>query len=225
MEGTVLVVDDEKKLCEIISLFLQAEGLKVLKAYSGREALEAFKQHSVDLVILDIMLPDISGYDVCKEIRSKTDVPILFLSALSDDDYYMLGYRAGADDYISKPFKASILTMKVKRIMEVREKLKGGQNPQKNSIVMLDESSYKCTVKGTEVHLTQKEFELLSELMRSKGRVLTREYLMKTIWDYDFLGDSRVVDTHIKKLRKKLGDASGYVKTVISVGYKYEEEE
>lgn len=221
MNCTILIVDDEKRLREVMALFLRGEGLTVLEAQDGEEALSLFAVHSVDLVILDIMLPGISGFEVCKKIRETSDVPILFLSALGDEDYYVLGYRAGADDYIVKPFKASILAMKVRRILEkkIRSGEAAGVSPAR---LELYEEAFRCVADGTEVALTSKEFSLLSELLKNRERVLTREYLLETVWGYDFMGESRVVDNHIKKLRKKLGTCAGMIKTVIGVGYKLE---
>lgn len=218
----ILVADDEQKMREIISLFLRENGMEVVTAGSGAEALEQFGKNAVDLMVLDVMLGDMSGFDVCKKIREISNVPILFLSALGDDDYYMAGYLSGADDYIAKPFRASILVMKIKRILE-----RAGQSNSKNETVaplFLDHDAYKCMVNGQNVHLTKKEFEVLELLMKNKGRILTRDYLLEEVWKYEFCGEGRVVDNHIKNIRRKLGDVGKRIKTIISVGYKYEEE-
>ena len=222
MNKTILVVDDEQKMREIISLFLKERGMKVIEASSGRMAITQFETNEIDLVVLDVMLGDISGFDVCKKIRETSQVPILFLSALGDDDYYMAGYMSGADDYIAKPFKASILALKVERILTRTQSNEGIEDAKK---VILKEDSYQCVIEGKTAQLTKTEFQLLQLLMKNKGRILTREVLLETVWEYDFCGESRVVDNHIKNLRRKLGKAGNNIKTIISVGYKYEEME
>lgn len=221
MASKILIVEDEKKLREVMVLFLRAEGLEVEEAASGERALEIFPSFMPELVILDVMLPGVNGFDVCKIIRKTSDVPIIFLTALEDDDHHMLGYQLGADDYIAKPFKVSILAMKVRRMLqhtaapEYRELRFAG--------IVLNESAHKCWVEGNEILLTQKEFTLLKEFMRNPGRVLTREWLLERIWGYNYVGETRVVDTMVKNLRKKLGDKARVIHTVISVGYRLEE--
>lgn len=221
MASRILIVEDEKKLREVMTLFLRAEGFEVEEAADGEKALEIFPSFMPELIILDVMLPGINGFDVCQSIRQTSDVPIIFLTALGDDDHHMLGYRLGADDYITKPFKVSILAMKARRMLqhtsapEYRELHFSG--------IVLNESSHKCWVDGTEVLLTQKEFTLLREFMRNPGRVLTREWLLERIWGYHYAGETRVVDTMVKNLRKKLGQKARVIHTVISVGYRLEE--
>jgi DNA-binding response OmpR family regulator len=166
------------------------------------------------------MLPDINGLEICERIRRHSDIPILFLTALGDDDYFTLGYRAGADDYIVKPFKASILALKVRRILERQAKVDPVKTTAKG--IKLDTNDFRCTIDGINIALTQKEFQLLEILMLNEGRVMTRDYLLNAIWGYDYYGESRVVDNHIKNIRRKLGTYSTCVKTVISAGYKYE---
>lgn len=221
MEGKILIVEDEKELRDVISLFLRSEGFSVLEAENGETALAIFQNSKPDLIILDIMLPDISGFDICRKIRETSDASIIFLTALSGDDYYMIGYQAGADDYIAKPFKASIIAMKAKRM--IRKTMKEEKHVVRIQGVILDENAHTCMVDNNEIILTQREFMLLTVFMKHPNRVLTREYLLGTIWGYDFEGETRVVDTMVTKLRKKLGPASAMIKTVISVGYKLEE--
>ena len=225
MNETILVVDDEKKYRELISLFLRSEGLNVLEAPNGKIALQLFYSKKPDLIVLDVMLPDISGFDLCKKIRESSEVPILFLSALEDEGYHVIGYRAGADDYISKPFQSTVFALKVKRILQrtkQTEQPKEGKVTRMGSLT-LHEDSYTCSVDGEEIPLTQKEFSVLFALIKNPGRVLTREYLLENVWGYDFAGETRAVDTMIKKLRKKLGAAAYLIKTVVSVGYKMED--
>lgn len=220
MRDRILIVDDEKNYRELISLFLKSEGHEVFEAANGKDGLELFGSIGPDLVILDVMLPDISGFDICKRIRETSEVPVLFLSALEDEGYHVIGYRSGADDYIAKPFQPSIFALKVKRIL-ARTK-KADVDAIRVAGVMLDESRHRCAIDGVEVELTQKEFSILLALMKSPGKVLTREYLLNHVWGYDFIGDTRTVDSQIKRLRKKLGPYSDIIKTVVSVGYKVE---
>lgn len=220
MNKTILAVDDEQKLLDVIRLFLSSEGYHVVTASTGAEALAAFAECKPDLVILDVLLPDMSGFEVCSAMRKQSDVLILFLSAMGDDDYQIAGYRAGGDDYIAKPFKASVLTLKIRRMLE-RNSERDAKRFTVGGIV-LDESSFTCTVNGEEVALTKKEFQTLLELMRERGRVLTRDYLLRAVWGYDYAGESRSVDTLVTKLRKKLGSEARLIKTVVNVGYKME---
>lgn len=221
MNKNILVVDDEERILSAISIYLQAEGFKVLTADTGKKALEVFFSNSIDLIILDIMLPDIKGYEVCKAIREHSDVPILFLTALGDDDSHTLGYRVGADDYIIKPFKISILALKAKRILEKHSK----SDPS-----ILDFRSIKLNllartsfINEKPLLLTPREFDLLKEFVLNPGRVLTREYLLRNVWKSDYYEDIRLVDAMVKKLRKKMGKEAELIHTVISVGYKLED--
>ncbi|WP_353096875.1 response regulator transcription factor [Tissierella praeacuta] len=220
MNKAVLIVEDEQKLREVISLFLRVEGMQVLEAATGEEALTIFSENQVDLILLDVMLPDIGGFDVCSRIREHSDVPILILTALGDDDYLMLGYRMGADDYIVKPFKAAILALKVRRVLERQAKVETIQKTAHG--IELDGTAFRCTVDGSDIALTFKEFQLLKLLMQNEGRTMTRDDLLNAVWGYDYYNESRIVDNHIKNIRQKLGAYSTCIKTVISVGYKYE---
>ena len=214
----ILIVEDEQKLREVMAVFLKTEGFYVDTAESGEEAMDLFARFSYDLIVLDAMLPGMSGFDVCKKIRETSDVLIVFLTALNDDDHHMLAYRLGADDYLAKPFKISILAMKIKRMLK-----DSGTTQLRFAEIELDPETWKCRVSGEEVNLTQKEFSLLEILMRNPGRVFKRDYFLKNIWGYDFIGDIRVVDTVVKNLRKKLGSSARCIRTVISVGYRLEE--
>lgn len=217
----IMIVEDEEKLMSVMTLFLRAEGFEIAEARDGETALKLFPRFEPNLVILDAMLPGISGFDVCGELRKTSDVPIIFLTALSDDDHHMLGYRLGADDYIAKPFKISILAMKAKRMLQRTEVMQ--RHEHRYAGIVLDSDSHKCRVNDEEITLTQKEFILLAEFMKNPGRVLTREWLLEQIWGYDYCGETRVVDTMVKNLRKKLGTESHLIHTVISVGYKLED--
>lgn len=223
MNTKILVVDDEERLRTAIATYLEAEGYTVMQAKEGREALALFGAHEIALVILDIMLPDMTGYDVCREIRRSSDVPILFLTALGDDDSHILGYKVGADDYITKPFRVSILALKANRILEKQHHAKDETGTLRFKNVVLRLGSRLCTVDGDSVQLTPREFDLLHEFMSHPGRVLTREYLLKAVWRSEYCGDIRLVDAMVKKLRKKLGPQADILQTVISVGYKLED--
>lgn len=223
MKNTVLIVDDECHIREIMCLFLGEEGLNVIEASDGTEALKIFELNSnnIDLIILDILLPDVDGFHVCKIIRETSNVPILFLSALSDEDYHLLGYRVGADDYISKPFNAVVLTAKVKQMLHRQNQLVA-TDKLRNNEVYLNEEAHTLHIDGNEQPIPNKEYELLHLLMNNSGRVLSRDTILSKIWGYDFFGDARVVDSHISKIRKRLGCYANRIKTVIAVGYKYE---
>lgn len=221
MSSRILLVEDEKKLMEIMSLFLRVEGFEVEEAADGETALAIFPVFMPDLVILDAMLPGISGFNVCQRLRETSDVPIIFLTALGDDDHHMLGYQLGADDYVTKPFKVSLLAMKARRILQ-RTAVEQRHEFCYSGIV-LNTDFHMCWVDGEEISLTQKEFTLLYEFMRNPGRVLTRKWLLEQIWGYDYIGETRVVDTMVKNLRKKLGSKARLIHTVISVGYKLED--
>ncbi len=216
--AAILVVDDEAKIREFIGIFLMAEGFCVLEAANGASALAVINRENIDLVVLDVMLPDISGMEVCRKIRETSDVPIIFLTALTDDDNYLVAYGSGGDGYMTKPVKASILVASVKRMLA---RVNNRELPARG--LYINETSHQVFVDQKEVSLAPKEYELLVLLYNNRGRVLTRSYLLDNIWNYSFEGISRVVDAHVKKLRKKLGPYAGSIKTIISVGYKFEE--
>ena len=219
MKPKILVVDDEAKIREFLSLFLKTENYGVLEAASASEAFKVLDSQMVDLIVLDIMLPDMSGYEVCTNIRKRSDIPIIFLSALSDEEHQLLGYLSEADDYVTKPFKAQILLAKIKNLLK---RSKHVQTPLVFKGITVNIDSRTVVVDGNRVHMSPKEYELLCLLLENVGKVLTREHLLEIIWGYTFAGESRVVDNHIKKLRKKISPYSEYIKTVISIGYKVE---
>ncbi len=218
---TILVVEDEKKIRELLVDYLTESSYHVLEAEDGEEAMDIFNSTSVDLVVLDIMMPKMNGFEVCKEIRKKRDTLIIFLSAKSEETDKLIGFELGADEYITKPFSPKVLVARVNALFKVVHKSK---TPviTKIGALAIDFDSYSVVVDEKEVSLTSKEFQLLSLLVENKGRVLKRNYLLDTIWGYDFFGTVRVLDTNVKTLRKKLGSCSGVIKTVIGVGYKLE---
>lgn len=219
----ILIVDDEQKMREFVALFLRSSKYTVFEAADGRTALNILSKGTIDLIVLDIMLPDISGFDLCSQIRVRSSVPIIFLTALADEEYQMIGYRVEGDDYITKPFNASILLAKIQRILQRCAPLNARSDALTFRGIKLEISSRRVTLDGKPLQLTPKEFDLLLALMQNRGKVLTRTFLLETIWGYSFAGDSRVVDSHIKKLRSKVSPYSSNIKTVISTGYKLEE--
>lgn len=219
----ILIVDDEQKMREFVALFLRSSKYTVFEAADGRTALNILSKGTIDLIVLDIMLPDISGFDLCSQIRVRSSVPIIFLTALADEEYQMIGYRVEGDDYITKPFNASILLAKIQRILQKCAPLNARSDALTFRGIKLEISSRRVTLDGKPLQLTPKEFDLLLALMQNRGKVLTRTFLLETIWGYSFAGDSRVVDSHIKKLRSKVSPYSSNIKTVISIGYKLEE--
>lgn len=219
----ILIVDDEQKMREFVALFLRSSKYTVFEAADGRTALNILSKGTIDLIVLDIMLPDISGFDLCSQIRVRSSVPIIFLTALADEEYQMICYRVEGDDYITKPFNASILLAKIQRILQRCAPLNARSDALTFRGIKLEISSRRVTLDGKPLQLTPKEFDLLLALMQNRGKVLTRTFLLETIWGYSFAGDSRVVDSHIKKLRSKVSPYSSNIKTVISIGYKLEE--
>lgn len=219
----IFIVDDEQKMREFVALFLRSSKYTVFEAADGRTALNILSKGTIDLIVLDIMLPDISGFDLCSQIRVRSSVPIIFLTALADEEYQMIGYRVEGDDYITKPFNASILLAKIQRILQRCAPLNARSDALTFRGIKLEISSRRVTLDGKPLQLTPKEFDLLLALMQNRGKVLTRTFLLETIWGYSFAGDSRVVDSHIKKLRSKVSPYSSNIKTVISIGYKLEE--
>ena len=223
MSRKVLVVDDEKLIVKGIRFNLEQDGMEVDCAYDGEEAVEKAKENHYDIILLDLMLPKMDGLEVCQQIREFSNVPIVMLTAKGEDMDKILGLEYGADDYITKPFSMPILIRKIAAVLR-RSTMIPDQEHQTISYknLILDLDSYSASVNGESHELTQREFEVLRELLLNQGRVLTRQNLLDRLWKYDFLGDERVVDTHIKNLRKKLG--IDFIQTIRGVGYKIDRE-
>lgn len=222
----ILVVDDEKNICELISLYLTKEGYEPVCAYDGDEALEKFKAQTFDLVLLDIMLPKKDGWEVCREIRKTSRVPIIMVSAKGETFDKVLGLELGADDYVTKPFDSKEL---VARIKSVIRRTSGNDKSEDKQEVEYDKlyvslTNYKLKVNGVDVDAPPKEIELLYHLAKNPNRVFTRDQLLDEIWGFKYFGDSRTVDVHIKRIREKLENVSDKwcIKTVWGVGYKFE---
>lgn len=225
MNSKILIVDDEKNIAELIRLYLEKEGYKTVCAYDGNEAMSLFNQHNPSLVILDIMLPGVDGWQVCKEIRKSSAVPIIMLTAKSDTIDKVLGLELGADDYITKPFEAKELLARVKAVLrrsEIQDSAPKKEVSYENLSINIE--NYELRISGQQVEAPPKEIELLYFLASNPNRVYTREQLLEEVWGFDYFGDSRTVDVHIKRLREKLeGIESGWqLKTVWGVGYKFE---
>ncbi len=223
MSVKVLVVEDDKKMNDILCDYLETDGYQVYPSSDGVEALNLFEQEEIDLVLLDIMIPKLDGWSVCRRIRQKSDVLIIILSARSEDDDKLLGYELGADEYITKPFSPKVLLACMGALLKrSKAALPLEEGLLQYRELVLHKDAYRVTLSGAVLSLTVKEYELLLRLLDNPGKVFRREYLINDIWGYDYYGDGRVVDTNIKTLRKKLGHYSRTIQTVIGVGYKFD---
>ncbi len=220
----ILIVEDDLSIQALLHDFIQEAGHSVVLATDGVEALAKYSEQDFDLVLLDIMLPKIDGYGVCEVIRQKSDVPIIMLTALDGEENQIRGLDLQADDYITKPFSMPVLLRKIAAVL--RRSSKQSDVPQTKSYknLTLDLDGYKVYVGGEGIDLTPREFEILRELLTNRGRILTRQNLLQTIWKYEFFGEERIIDTHIKNLRKKLGTAD-YIETIRGVGYRIDKED
>jgi len=220
----ILIVEDDLSIQALLHDFIKEAGHSVVLAADGVEALARYSEQAFDLVLLDVMLPKIDGYGVCEVIRQKSDVPIIMLTALDGEENQIRGLDLQADDYITKPFSMPVLLRKIAAVL--RRSSKPGCVPQTMSYknLTLDLDGYKVYAGGEGIDLTPREFEILRELLTNRGRILTRQNLLQTVWKYEFFGEERIIDTHIKNLRKKLGDAD-YIETVRGVGYRIDKED
>lgn len=219
---TILIVDDEVLIRNVIKEYLLNEGYKVLEAKDGFDALRVISDNKVDLIVLDIMMPKMDGFTCLGEIRKTKNIPVIMLSARKEEIDKLNSFDLGVDDYVTKPFSPKELVARVKAHLK-RTTSNNENYTYKNLIV--DYKGRKVTINGKEVNLTPKEYELLTYFIKNKGIALSREQLLNNVWDYDYYGDDRTVDTHIKMLRKSLGDYRNLIKTIREVGYKYETEE
>lgn len=219
----ILIVEDDLSIQALLHDFIQEAGYDVVLASDGVEALAKYSEQTYDLVLLDIMLPKIDGYGVCEVIRQKSDVPIIMLTALDGEQNQIRGLDLQADDYITKPFSMPVLIRKISAVL--RRSSKTEDPPQIISYreLTLDLDGYKVYVSGESIDLTPREFEILRELLTHKGKILTRKNLLQMLWKYEFFGDERIIDTHIKNLRKKLNSAD-YIETIRGVGYRIDKE-
>ncbi len=224
MTNKILIVDDESNIIELIRLYLEKEGFSVLVARNGTEALSKFRTDSPDLVILDIMIPEPDGWQVCREIRLSSNVPIIMLTAKSETFDKVLGLELGADDYLTKPFEAKELVARVKAVLRRTDSKEADKKQIIFDNLIVNIENYELTISGKLTDIPPKELELLYFLASNPNRVYTREQLLEKVWGFDYFGDSRTVDVHIKRLREKLEGTSDswQLKTVWGVGYKFE---
>ncbi len=220
----VLIADDEIKIRETLKDYLTAKGFSVTLAKDGESAVYSAEEASFDLIILDVMMPKKDGLTACKEIRKFTDIPILFLSALGQEENLLKGYKYGADDYIVKPFPLSVLCEKISTMIKRHKGLKDDHSIEESGI-RLDLKTRQTFIGDKEIKLPLKDFNLLLLLMQNKGTVLSRDVILSKVWGWDFDGDNRTVDTHIKRIRKAFGDKASLIVTTSGVGYSFKKEE
>lgn len=221
----ILVVDDESRMRKLVRDFLVKSGYDVLEAGDGEEALDIFyQQKDIALIILDVMMPKMDGRQVCREIRAGSKVPIIMLTARADEQDELQGFQLGVDEYIAKPFSPKILVARVEAILR-----RTGRTESDTMLdcggILLDKAAHQVLIDGEPVELSYKEFELLAYFMENRGIALSREKILNHVWNYDYFGDARTIDTHVKKLRSKLGSRGDYIKTIWGMGYKFEVEE
>lgn len=217
----ILVVDDEARMRKLVRDFLVKKDYQVLEASNGEEAVDIFYENKeIALIILDVMMPKMDGWETCREIRAVSKVPIIMLTAKSDEKDELLGFELGVDEYISKPFSPKILVARVEAILRRinavnEEKLEVGG-------IVIDQAAHEVSIDGETIELSFKEFELLAYFINNQGIALSRERILNNVWNYDYFGDARTIDTHVKKLRNKLGEKGSYIKTIWGMGYKFE---
>ena len=220
----VLVVDDESRMRKLVKDFLSKKGYIVLEAGDGEEAVDIFMNNKdIGLIILDVMMPKMDGWEVCREVRKNSKVPIIMLTARGDERDELLGFDLGVDEYISKPFSPKILVARVEAILR-RTGQAGAEDVLSAGGIVIDKAAHLATVDEKPMDLSFKEFELLTYFLENQGIALSREKILNSVWNYDYFGDARTIDTHVKKLRSKMGDKGEYIKTVWGMGYKFEVE-
>lgn len=218
----ILVVDDESRMRKLVRDFLVKHDFEVIEAADGEEALDIFYEtKDIALIILDVMMPKIDGYDVLKEIRMSSTVPVIMLTAKSTEYDELKGFDKGADEYITKPFSPKILVARVEALLRRSNLLENEEKIEIGGIV-IDKAAHIVTIDGNLIDLSFKEFELLTYFCENKNIALSREKILNNVWNYDYFGDARTIDTHVKKLRAKMGDKGDYIKTIWGMGYKFE---
>lgn len=222
MDGLkVLVVDDEARMRKLVKDFLTNKGFQVIEAADGEEAVDIFfNQKDIALILLDVMMPRMDGWEVCRTIRKYSKVPIIMLTARGEERDELQGFSLGVDEYISKPFSPKILVARVEAILR-RSNVIGTESTEVGGI-RIDKAARQVTIDGNPIDLSYKEFELLNYFVENQGLALSREKILNNVWNYDYFGDARTIDTHVKKLRSKLGDKGEYIKTIWGMGYKFE---
>lgn len=220
----VLVVDDEARMRKLVRDFLTVKGFLVVEAGDGEEAIDIFfEQKDIALILLDVMMPKMDGWQVCREIREHSKVPVIMLTARSEERDELQGFDLGVDEYISKPFSPKILVARVGAILRRTQGIETGDAIDAGGI-MIDKAAHIVKIDDKTIDLSYKEFELLTYFVENQGIALSREKILNNVWNYDYFGDARTIDTHVKKLRSKLGDKGEYIKTIWGMGYKFEVE-
>ena len=218
----ILVVDDESRMRKLVRDFLEREVFQVLEAGDGLEAMEVFYgDKDISLLILDVMMPKMDGWQVCREVRQASKVPIIMLTARSEERDELQGFELGVDEYISKPFSPKILVARVEAILRRSNVLDSEEVSDAGGIV-IDKAAHQVTIDGKGIELSYKEFELLTYFVENQGIALSREKILNNVWNYDYFGDARTIDTHVKKLRSKMGEKGNYIRTIWGMGYKFE---
>ena len=218
----ILVVDDESRMRKLVKDFLTKKGFTVIEAGDGEEAVDKFFEvKDIALIILDVMMPKMDGWQVCREIRQYSKVPIIMLTAKSDEKDELQGFDLGLDEYITKPFSPKILVARVEAILR-RSNVLAADDTMEAGGIELNKAAHEVLIDGKSVELSYKEFELLAYFMSNQGVALSRERILNNVWNYDYFGDARTIDTHVKKLRSKLGAKGEYIKTIWGMGYKFE---
>lgn len=221
----IMVVDDESRMRKLVKDFLVKSNFEVIEAEDGAAAVDMFfAQKDIALIILDVMMPKMDGWQVCREIRQYSKVPIIMLTARTDERDELQGFQLGVDEYISKPFSPKILVARVEAVLR-RSNKTGSDDILTAGEISVDKSAHIVTIAGKQVDLSYKEFELLTYFIENKGIALSREVILNHVWNYDYFGDARTIDTHVKKLRSKMGEQGNYIKTIWGMGYKFEVED
>ncbi len=221
----ILVVDDESRMRKLVRDFLSRKGYSILEAGDGEEAMDLFYENKdIALILLDVMMPKMDGYDVCREIRKQSRVPIIMLTARGEERDELLGFDLGVDEYISKPFSPKILVARVEAILRRTSQIDSDQKLTAGDLV-IDKTAHQVTMGDQVLDLSYKEFELLTYFVENRGIALSREKILNNVWNYDYFGDARTIDTHVKKLRSKMGEHGSYIKTIWGMGYKFEVDE
>ena len=220
----ILIVDDESRMRKLIRDFLEREGYQILEASDGIEAMDMFYANkNIDLIILDVMMPRMDGWQVCKEVREHSKVPIMMLTARAEEQNELKGFELGVDEYVAKPFSPKILVARVGALLKRVKNVDGDAEINAGGIV-INKSAHMVTIDGEIIDLSVKEFELLTYFVENQRIALSREKILNNVWNYDYFGDARTIDTHVKKLRSKLGEKGNYIKTIWGMGYKFEVE-
>ena len=218
----ILVVDDESRMRKLVRDFLEREGFEVLEAGDGVEAMDLFyEEKEVALVILDVMMPKMDGWQTLREIRQTSQVPVIMLTARSEERDELQGFKLGVDEYISKPFSPKILVARVEAVLRRSHAVGVGEVLEAGGITV-DKAAHQVKIDGKEIDLSFKEFELMAYFVKNQGIALSREKILNNVWNYDYSGDARTIDTHVKKLRSKMGEKGNYIKTIWGMGYKFE---